>query len=286
MTSNSPYSTVAIIGVGMMGGSLAMLIKSVFPTITTIGVARRTETAQFARQNNVVDEVVSSISELPQTCELAIICTSIDTIATTFRHLADHFQSSITITDIASVKEGLNVPLAELPPRHRYILGHPMAGIEKTGIASANPNILKNARYLLTATTPQDCQPFADFLVRLSFKPTILPPHVHDKIVAAGSHIPYLMAVLTAANAARQNQQTPVAPALGPGFRDTTRVTGSDPTWGRDICHYNNAHLLDQLTDIHADLSQLLEWLKSDDAKSLTQWLSQTRQNWQGISQI
>lgn len=281
----SPYTTVAIVGLGMMGGSLAMLIKSQYPDVQIVGVSRRKETAEYALAHHIVDEAYLKIDELPQSCDLAFICTPIDAVAPTFTSLGHHFKTGITITDIASVKEGLPLTNSALPAHHTYILGHPMAGIEKTGIEFADPKILAHARYLITCKGNQSCDEFKQFLNALSFETIVLPWGIHDSIVAAGSHIPYLMAILTSANATRQNLNHPVWPALGSGFRDTTRVAGSDPAWGTDICTYNATEILTQLKQIQDDLSQLIALITENDAGQIQNWLQNIRDRRQNLSQ-
>lgn len=273
----SPFQSIAIIGLGMMGGSFAKLIREVYPESRILGVARRSESAQYAVEHHIVDEAFLSCDELPQGINLVLICTAISSVNDIYRRIANHLISPATITDIASVKEGLKLDVSTLPDRHSYILGHPMAGIEQIGIEAANASILKNARYFLISDNSPSFSRLELFLKTLSFFPVPIALGQHDSTVAAGSHIPYLMAALTTNNALNQNQQHDVTSAIGPGFRDSTRVAKSAPEWGVDICTYNKDALLTQLSSIQTQIEILRQLIESGNSHEIQNWLTKSR---------
>ncbi|RAP34476.1 hypothetical protein DID77_00855 [Candidatus Marinamargulisbacteria bacterium SCGC AG-439-L15] len=268
------FQQISIIGLGLMGGSLAKLIKQHHPTTSIFGVSRRQETIDKALTSGVITKGSLSIQDLPQNTELVIICSPISCIQTHLKEASDRLSKDVILTDIGSTKEQLcNLPF-DLPNNHVFIGGHPMAGSQLTGIEHATADLLNGAPYILMKQeTPQFTQ-LETFLSGLGFNVIQMTPNEHDNYVALASHIPYLMAGLTvsATNKLGPDQLQILSTLLAGGFQDTTRVASSDPNWGVDICVTNKKALKTQISNIQTQLETLSALIDTSDTETLKQY--------------
>jgi prephenate dehydrogenase len=274
----SQYSTILIVGLGLIGGSLARLIRHIYPDVQIIGMDINATSCEFALDNGIVDYAFSHLSSVTQEPELALICVPIRYVVPTIESVVYRFPGLKVVSDVASVKTEISVPRETLG-EVMLIPGHPMAGIEKTGISHSDFKIMEKAKYVVCPQDGDAYSEFCSFLTSLSFQVIEMDAKTHDHVVASVSHLPYLMAVLTANNAQRQGDL--LRPAIGQlkssGFRDTTRVSASDPDWGVDVCVYNREQVLPQLRDIVDQANYLIELLGVSDSHRLLDYFSGVR---------
>lgn len=263
------YKRIGIIGMGVMGGSLAARIAQQYPDTERYGVDLDPETRQYAYDRGWVSQAVSEISDLPTDLDLAIVCTPIAQVRAAVLAVSDHSQSPVVLSDIASVK----APLMGLSVKanQTYIGGHPMMGSEKMGVAHAGPQILDGGQYVVVPQVPDSPEVpiFMQWIAGMAMQPVLMEAQDHDNGVALTSHIPYLMACLTI----RATHGYAVDPVVGPGLRDTTRVAAHDPAWGVDVCRENTAAIATGLQGIRDELDHVLTILKTDPDQVLS-WLS------------
>ena len=275
---NSPYSTVLIVGLGLIGGSLARLIRHIYPDAQLIGMDVNGASCEFALDNGIVDYAFPHLSSITHQPDLALVCVPIRQVVSTIESVVYRFPGLKVISDVASVKAEISVPRETLG-EVMFIPGHPMAGIEKTGISHSDFKIMEKAKYVVCPQDGDAYSEFCSFLTSLSFQVIEMDAKTHDRVVASVSHLPYLMAVLTANNA--QSQDALLQPAIdqlkSSGFRDTTRVSASDPDWGVDVCIYNREEILTQLRDVVAQANYLIELLDVSDSHRLLDYLSGVR---------
>lgn len=237
----SPFKHIAIVGVGLIGGSLAKLIHQQSPQQRLTLVDPTPEVQTWIHPS--IDHQ-PSIKHLADTVDLIIIATPLDQVADDCRTALTH--TSAIVTDVASVKGPIIESLT--PDLHeRFIPGHPMMGTTHSGFQASDATLCDQAPYLLIPGYA-DISPLANWLTSLGFQVHTLSSDEHDQAVAWISHVPYLLS----ATLAHQTQLTvPLAPQFaGPGFQSMTRLAQSSPDWARHIMSLNKTAVLDCLDSI------------------------------------
>ena len=269
----SSYRQIGVWGLGLMGGCLAHCIRHLFPDQDIVGISGNQEALEKALADGVITSAAGYEDPLPETLDLLFVCTPISRTVSDIQRVASSVSHPLVITDIASVKHSICEGVGALPDHVTFIGGHPMAGIEKTGYAHASLEVVHQATYLVMEGQGEIHDRFCQFLRDLQFNVLVMGPEKHDKLVALASHFPYLMAVLT-----MQVTQTLVSEAdqdafsqiVSSGFRDTTRVAGSSPLWGQDVCQFNRQALLDCLQTLQGNIPDLLESVDGQDMSFLS----------------
>lgn len=264
---------VAIVGIGLIGGSIGLAIRKRFPNVEVIGIPRRAQTIELAKKRKAIDRGTLDISAV-QEADLIILATPIDKMIATFRSMVPYMKKGTIVTDVASTKSVLVDELEALcPPGVQFVGGHPMAGTEHTGVEYADAAMLKNATFVITMTknTPSFAvKQLEKFVKALGMQPLVVKPAVHDLVVAAVSHLPYIMAMTLVGTAAgMKGYQELIERIASSGFRDTTRVASSAPSWGRDIVDTNREQIIEVLDLFKKQLDTLRELIDTRDVKAL-----------------
>ncbi|MFA5878763.1 MAG: prephenate dehydrogenase/arogenate dehydrogenase family protein [Candidatus Margulisiibacteriota bacterium] len=266
------FKKIGFIGLGLIGGSLAKLIKETEPKINLFALVKSTATLNYALTNQIIDHGSIKETELPQDLDLVFVCTPI--------HLINHYinlannviSQKVIITDIGSIKTGI-APASLLPKTKLYIGGHPMAGKETSGIKESESALLKNKTYILIKEKHDLYDQFRAFLQHLGFNVLELANAAeHDFLVAIASHLPYLMAILTSSTAKiaiEADSLQKFKRIISSGFKDTTRVSGSSLEWGVDISKFNKENLLQLLKITRQNLNFLETALEQNDEAAL-----------------
>ncbi len=273
-----PFSSVLIVGLGLIGGSLSKLIRQYYPDMRILGVDTNLDTCMAAVSGGIVDEAGLKMSELRSEPDCAFICVPIQHVVEGVERVARAFPKVKVISDVASVKASIVVSRETLGDI-LFVPGHPMAGIEKTGIDYSDLKIIEYATYVVVPQQGDAYRLFCDFLQSLSFKVVEMDAKAHDSVVATVSHVPYVMSSLTALNAKYRpiEFQDGISQLKSSGFRDTTRVSHSDFVWGHDVCVYNRDAMLKQLRDVQGQLTQLIRLIDIGDSKGLLAYFSRLK---------
>jgi prephenate dehydrogenase len=264
-------TTVAIFGLGLMGGSLALGLRGKCAQI--IGIDPDPETCTLARARQVVDRVLSNPAQVGK-AGLVVLATPIQGILTLIEQLPSLHPGSPIVLDLGSTKTDICRALDNLPARFDPIGGHPMCGKETAGLANADPAIYQGAAFALTplARTGTRARSLAgEVAAALGAAPLWLDAATHDEWVAATSHLPYL---LSAALALATPEET--APLIGSGFRSTARLAGSNPHMMSDVLATNRASILRALARFRTALDRV-ETLLSEDNPTLTATLAEAQ---------
>jgi prephenate dehydrogenase len=195
--ATNPFRRITIIGVGLIGGSLGLAIKKRFPSVHVVGVDRKV-VLERALEQGAIDGVETDIARAVQDADLVFLATPLSVILQLIPVLARHCKPAAVVSDVGSVKLEVVRRVAGYFPRRNFIGGHPMAGIELSGIEAAHPLLFENAIYVLTPTTsnpPALVKRFGNFLGMLGTRVVSLDPRTHDEVVSAVSHVPQLAAV-------------------------------------------------------------------------------------------
>ena len=267
---------VGIVGLGLIGGSLGLELRS--QGITVLGVSRQEKTCQIALERGVADQATTDLSLLAS-ADLVFVCTPIAAIVPTVEQLIPHLQPQTIITDVGSVK----TPIVEACTKRwsTFVGGHPMAGTAQQGIEAAQLNLFTDAAYVLTptATTPPQALTKVEEIARsLGSQIFTCSPQAHDRAVAWISHLPVMIsAALIAACSA--DESAPLAQRLASsGYRDTSRVGGGNPSLGVQMARYNRSQLLRSLLQYRQNLNDIIDQIEQENWDTLEEILKSTQQ--------
>lgn len=263
---------------GLLGGSLGLVLRQRGLARQVIGVARRPESLALARQMGALDVGCLDLREGVAQADLVFLCTPVRTILDHLEAAAPCVRADAVVTDVGSTKAAI-VAVGERLLPGRFLGGHPMAGSAQAGIAAADAALFTGAWWALTpgpAAAP--VEPLAALVRALGARPLLLPPAEHDQIVAATSHLPHAVATGVARTVAEVLAARPEVPPLVAGsYRDVTRVAASAPELWRDVCLTNRTPLLEALAVLERHLAELREALEREDASAIEGFFARGR---------
>ena len=269
---------VGIIGLGLIGGSLGLDLRS--QGFEVLGVSRREKTCNLALERGVVDKSSASFSLLKE-ADVVFICTPIEAIAPTIERLIPHITPQTIITDVGSVKASVVESCSLL--WDNFVGGHPMAGTAEQGIEAAQKDLFAGAAYVFTPTesTPTESLNKVKQLARsLEARIYICSPSAHDRAVALISHLPVMVSasLIDACESEIEPEVLQLARSFASsGFRDTSRVGGGNPELGVMMAKYNRQELLRSLSQYRQSLDKLTDIIDREDWETLEAILSSTR---------
>jgi prephenate dehydrogenase len=280
------FKHVAIIGVGLIGGSLGLVLKQARLADSVVGVGRRVENLKTAVKLGAIDRYVSDAIEGVREADLVVLATPVDTYERHLKEWGHHLSTGTIVTDVGSVK-GRLVEQAEglLPDSVRFVGGHPIAGREKTGAAAGSVNLFQGARCILTPTARTDRQAMAiirDLWQAAGSRVSTMDPFEHDRILGAVSHLPHV-AAFSLINALVEMGQGMI-PELdllsyaGGGLRDTTRIAASSPEMWRDIFLWNRENLVTMIGQYEQQLQHLKQLISLGDGPGIEKALDDAKQ--------
>ena len=264
----STISSVTIIGVGLIGGSLGLAIRKRYPSVHVVGVDKPS-VLQKALHSKVIHRGERAGAEAWKGADLIIVATPLRSILRVLPTLSN-VASNVLITDVGSVKAPVLKRASKLFPAGNFIGGHPMAGVEISGIEAAHPLLFENAVYVLSPskhTTRNQLKRLSDFLTGLGARVLIMDAAAHDAVASAVSHVPQLTAValMTLAGSRHSASRKYLTLAAG-GFRDLTRIASSRFDIWNSILTFNRKEVAHSLDLLIRELSLYRRFLRSDSA--------------------
>ena len=260
------FETVAIAGVGLIGGSIGLGIHQRFLASKVIGLDQNPKALEAALGMGVIDEAKFNSGKWLGDVDLLILASPAATIVSSAESMQPFLKSEAIVIDVGSTKADIVRQTCKLGLN--FVGTHPMAGSERGGVQNASAALLENALWVLT---PSDCtnqkalKTVHNFIERLGAQVTEIPPEKHDKLVAAISHLPYLAALaLTKTISEDEDSQKMMLLAAG-GFRDVTRVASGSPRMSRDMVVGNKAQLREVLEVFKRHLDDLGELLEQPE---------------------
>ena len=277
-----PFSRVAIIGLGLIGSSVARAIRAAMPTVHLTGHDWSAEVRDIARRLDLCDDVTDQPGTAVIDADLVILCVPVGAMGEAAAAIAKDVPDGAVISDVGSSKASVMAALQAVLPGHSIIPAHPVAGTENSGPEAGFASLFKGRWCILTP--PANADPVAverlsSFWTALGAEVEIMDAAHHDLVLAVTSHLPHLIAytiVGTASDLESVTQSEVIKYSAG-GFRDFTRIAASDPTMWRDVFLNNKDAVLEMLQRFSEDLSALQRAIRWDDGDALFDLFTRTR---------
>lgn len=276
-----------------MGGSLAAALSArrndLAKPIVIRGIARRVSSIDMALRRSLIDEGTCDPSAGVQDADIVILGTPVRTSIELLQQLGPCFKPGCIVTDMGSTKASITKTMSSLPPHVDPIGGHPMCGKEVAGLEAAEADLFQGKAYILTPLdrTPADATNVMEEIIRLiGARSVILAPSRHDRLVAATSHLPYLLAaclVNTAEDVAAEDQL--LWELASSGFRDTSRLAASETNMMRDILMTNQGNIRHMIDRFRDNLAQFEDYLARNDEAGMTELMFVSRRRRENIFQ-
>lgn len=282
------YDRVALIGLGLVAGSMAYAMREKGLAREIVGHARTAETRAIARER-FCDRVCDSAAEAVRGADLVVLCVPVGAMGDVAAEIAPHLAPGAAVTDVGSVKQAVIDAVApQLPAGVHFIPGHPLAGTEHSGPLSGFAGLFRNRWWLLTplpGTDPAALARLRGLLTALGANVDEMDPRRHDLVLAVVSHAPHLIAytMVGVADHLRRVTHDEVVKYSASGFRDFTRIAASDPTMWRDVFLTNREALLDILGRFTEELFMLQRAIRTGDGEHLHAYFTRTRAIRRGI---
>ncbi|HET8701629.1 MAG TPA: prephenate dehydrogenase/arogenate dehydrogenase family protein [Nitrococcus sp.] len=265
---------LCVIGVGLIGGSLALALRQAGVVDEIVGCGRNQGNLQRARELGVVDRYYSDPAIAVAGADVVVIGVPLGSVRPVLAAIRDALDPRAIITDVGSAKRCViddAVAIFDGLPI-RFVPGHPVAGTEKSGVEAAFGDLFQNRRVILTPseqTDPQAVSTVRTLWESAGAEVISMSADHHDRVLAATSHLPHLLAFGLVDTLARWDGGEDVFQYAAGGFRDFTRIASSDPIMWRDICIANRKALLEALEHYSQDLGALTELVRRLDAQGL-----------------
>lgn len=284
MTTPAALNRLVIIGVGLIGGSFALALRKAGLVKHITGIGRSPANMQYAVELGVIDEIASDTATALHNADLVFLAMPVGQTAATMEHIAPHLHARTIITDAGSTKQDVVTAARHYLPlqnRHHFVPGHPIAGAEHSGVQAAQADLYTHKHVILTPlpeTSAAAVERVQQLWQACGANVSLMPADEHDRVLAATSHLPHLLA-FTLMNHLHHSTGQPenLLRFAGSGFRDFTRIASSSPEMWRDICLANREALLEQIKAYQNELNSLREMLEKHDGEGLGQAFSQAR---------
>lgn len=273
MSTEAKIDHIAIIGVGLIGGSLALALKQVGVVNKVTGYCRSRESGQLALDLAVVDRLVDTIDEAVADADVVVLATPVGVMPSLLKAIAKSVGPEVVMTDVGSVKQFINKAAGDVLGVHvrRFVPGHPVAGTEHSGVSAAKADLFRGKRVILTPqedTDPKACAVVKEMWEAVGAEVVEMSARQHDEILAATSHLPHVLAFALVDWLAQQDEGDMFSFAAG-GFYDFTRIASSDPAMWRDICLANKPQILQRLQDFQQAIGNIASLIDSGNADEL-----------------
>ncbi|ABR46871.1 Prephenate dehydrogenase [Alkaliphilus metalliredigens QYMF] len=275
-----PFQRVVIIGMGLIGGSIALALRKAGYEGEIIGCDSSRQSLEEAEAIGAIDQGYQDLGEGVKEVDLVILAVPLGYYRQVLKEIAESLPKDVVVTDVGSVKGCVEEIISqELSQSIQFVGGHPMTGSEKGGFHAASPFLYENAYYFLTPnpyTKEETIEGLKDFVKLLGAFPVVVETKQHDEIVALISHIPHLAAVLLANMLDRKNSISYI-PFVGGGFRDTTRIAAGNPKMWQDIFFYNKKEILEGIDTLGEMLQEFKVLLQDDESEEVLENLQRAK---------
>ena len=275
------FNKVAIIGVGLLGGSLAKELRRHALAQHIVGVCRSSSTADIALKEQVVD-AVQPLSDAVCDADLVVIATPMQTMLAIIDAMQAHINPSTIITDVGSVKTDLYNSLQETAPQllSQFVLAHPIAGAQYSGVQAATLDLFTNKHLIITQTdevAASAVHKIRQLWCEIGAKVVQMSLSEHDKIFAKTSHLPHVIAFALVNYLNAQSEREKLFDLAAAGFYDFTRIASSDAYMWRDICMTNQAEVLAALDGFRDQIDAVRAWVAQGEQQQTLDYFKQAK---------
>ncbi len=282
MSAVPHFRRMVVVGVGLIGGSLALACREKGIVSEIVGVGRGEGNLRDAVALNIIDKYTSKIEEAVKGADIIILATPVKSLVRLAGEIGPYLSPGAIVTDVGSVK-GSVVRIEDILPSAVHFIGaHPIAGKERSGVREASSGIFKGAKCILTPTAKTN--PEALHAVQSMWEATgarviQMDPAKHDLIFAAVSHLPHIVAyaIVNTLLDLERTEKGVISYSAG-GFRDFTRIAASHPEMWRDICLMNRENIIGMLEQFEGSIARLKSLIQSDDAEGLYREFERAKQ--------
>jgi cyclohexadieny/prephenate dehydrogenase len=292
MTTTPLFSRLALIGMGLIGSSIARAARAQGVVKTIVATARSPQTRERVKELGIADEVVDNNAAAVKDADLVIVCIPVGQSGAVAKEIGAQLKAGAVISDVGSVKGAVLRDMApHLPKNVHFIPGHPVAGTEYSGPDAGFAELFVNRWCILTPPADADAaavEKLIAFWRALGANVETMPADHHDLVLGITSHLPHLIAytIVGTADELSEVTRSEVLKFSAGGFRDFTRIASSDPTMWRDVFLANKDAVLEMLGRFNEDLSALTRAMRSGDGQALFDHFSRTRAIRKGIVEI
>ncbi|MFM5907948.1 MAG: prephenate/arogenate dehydrogenase family protein [Novosphingobium sp.] len=276
------FDRVAIIGLGLLGGSIGLAVQDALPGVETTGYDADPATRERAKERGLTGTICDSAAEAVHDADLVIFCVPVGAMGAAAAEVAGLLKPGAVVSDVGSSKESVAKALAEALPGAAIIPAHPVAGTENSGPDAGFASLFRNRWCIVTppeSADPAQVDAVSAFWSALGANVEVMTPQHHDLVLAVTSHLPHLIAytiVGTASDLEGVTQSEVIKYSAG-GFRDFTRIAASDPTMWRDVFLSNKDAVLEMLQRFSEDLTALQRAIRVGDGAQLFDHFTRTR---------
>lgn len=283
------FDRVALIGIGLIGSSIARVMRRDGLAGTIVACARTDETLKTVMSLGLADEVTKDAAEAVRDADLVMICTPVLTYGAIAAAIAPSLKPGAIVTDVGSVKaSAIKAVMPHLPEGVHFVPGHPIAGTENSGPEAGFDTLFEGRWFLITPPPGTDqaaIDKVAELWSRAGSNIDYLEPEHHDQVLAITSHLPHLIAytIVGTATDLEDHIKSEVVKYSASGFRDFTRIAASDPVMWRDIFIANRDAVLEMLGRLSEDLAGLQRAIRVGDGDTLEALFRRTREIRRGV---
>ncbi|RMD45192.1 MAG: prephenate dehydrogenase/arogenate dehydrogenase family protein [Aquificota bacterium] len=276
------FKGVLIIGLGLIGGSLAVSLKNEGFKGKIYGFDLKKERIKKAIEIGAIDKGFSDFKDIPwEEIDLVVLATPVKTFIDIAKKIKPFLKKGTIVTDVGSVKGELVRKLEEILKPVRFVGAHPIAGTEKEGVENAVVGLFKNKKLILTIDEEnEDTKRIEELWNDLGSKVEIMDPKLHDFVFASVSHLPHAVAFALVDSLINLSKETGIDLFLYPGggFKDFTRIAASSPVIWKDIFLQNKKDVLHTIDEFMKSMKKLKEYIESEDEEKLIHLLEESRQ--------
>jgi len=279
---------ITIIGVGLIGGSLAKAIKANKLANIVCGYGRDQSRLEKAKKGNIIDELSTDMAEAIKDTDIVVIATPVGAFKQILQEIEPFISDQVIITDVGSTKTNIVKIVNEVLAKKSkcFVPAHPIAGKEKSGFEASVPDLFEDKKVIITPlenNAPESTQIIHDMWSGVGADVDFMSPVSHDELLGMTSHLPHMLAFSLVNYLVSQNPTASIY--AGGGFKDFSRIASGDAVMWRDICLHNKDQIIDHINGYQATLSELKDAIDSDNSEKLELLFTtakNTRDSWVG----
>lgn len=280
--SEPPFDVIAIVGVGLIGGSMGMAARKNRMAGRVVGIGRSEPKLMRAKILGAIDDYSLDLENGAADADLVVICTPVRTVVPILERMASKLKKGAVVTDVGSTKREIVQQASKIvPPGRSFVGGHPMTGSEQAGVEHARAGLFVGSTYVVTPSDSTDVTALGKvtaFAEALGARVEVMTPEEHDQVVAVISHLPHAISAALLHLAEQSQRKTGKAFRLAAGsFRDLTRVSDSPPEIWSDICSTNAQPLAESVKCLCQELQKLTDALAAEDEDAVREFFEEAR---------